>query len=114
MPNTTTDKDLETGNFLAAINVSDNTLDEVLQGLQDYFDKALGTILLYRFEREQYALTLMRFPGRRMSEIYGAEHLLRLFGFTLAVLNFCSSTSNVDCTHDNGSRNDRFTEGALT
>ncbi|KAI8836607.1 MRG-domain-containing protein [Chytridium lagenaria] len=35
-----------------------------------YFDRALGNLLLYRFERQQYL---------SMSDVYGAEHLLRLF-----------------------------------
>lgn len=52
-----------------------------MSGLILYFDKALGNNLLYRFERpqlvEQRRLAKEEKP---MSEIYGAEHLLRLFG----------------------------------
>jgi len=88
-------------------------LDEVLSGLELYFDKALGNNLLYRFERTQYlqiskgaaaAMTGRNRGGaaasgeegkskrevtptggqeaeeKQPSEIYGAEHLLRLFG----------------------------------
>jgi mortality factor 4-like protein 1 len=58
----------------------DGMLEEILEGLQIYFDKALGTILLYRYEREQYANILRQHSDKTMSEIYGAEHLLRLFG----------------------------------
>ncbi|KAI3660147.1 hypothetical protein MP638_002544 [Amoeboaphelidium occidentale] len=58
----------------------DGMLEEILEGLQIYFDKALGTILLYRYEREQYANILRQHSDKKMSEIYGAEHLLRLFG----------------------------------
>lgn len=60
----------------------------VISGLTCYFDKSLGTHLLYRFERKQYAEIRKRFytgphvrvgvDEKEMSEIYGAEHLLRL------------------------------------
>lgn len=80
----------------------------VVEGLQAYFDKALGTQLLYRFERVQYADMRRRFwtgqevivgqTDKEVSFIYGAEHLLRMLGefeldaFVLAVqLTFRSS-----------------------
>lgn len=51
-----------------------------MQGLEHYFNKALGTILLYPFERLQYESILERYRAVHtpVSEIYGAEHLLRL------------------------------------
>jgi mortality factor 4-like protein 1 len=54
---------------------------EVIEGLKLYFDRALGTLLLYKFERQQF-LDLLKDKGEsiRMSDVYGAEHLLRLFG----------------------------------
>lgn len=67
-------------------------LEEVVQGTKDYFEQCLGKLLLYRFEREQYfrlhqALEKGKaeFEGRpikdkKISDIYGAEHLCRLFG----------------------------------
>lgn len=58
---------------------SDAVLAEVMNGIVLYFDKALGNNLLYRFERAQY-LDIRRKTGelKPMSEVYGAEHLLRL------------------------------------
>jgi len=62
-------------------------LPTIVSGLQVYFDKALGSNLLYRFERPQYADIRKRFvtgptvqvnQEREMSSIYGAEHLLRM------------------------------------
>ncbi|KAF9523031.1 MRG-domain-containing protein [Crepidotus variabilis] len=60
----------------------------VIDGLQTYFDRALGTCLLYRFERIQYATVRRTYytgqhvivgqTEKEMSEIYGAEHLLRM------------------------------------
>ncbi|KAG5460973.1 MAG: MRG-domain-containing protein [Olpidium bornovanus] len=64
----------------------DDTLNEVLDGLKLYFDTALGNILLYRFERQQYLDARREDEGKTMSEIYGAEHLLRLFGELSVVL----------------------------
>ncbi|KAF8301449.1 MRG-domain-containing protein [Clavulina sp. PMI_390] len=59
----------------------------LIAGLQTYFDRALGSLLLYRFERAQYADMRKQFvtgqhveagSNRTMSSIYGAEHLARL------------------------------------
>ncbi|KAK9456848.1 MRG-domain-containing protein [Dipodascopsis uninucleata] len=60
-------------------NAEMEILDEVIQGLTLYFDKSLGSILLYRFERQQYLDILRAYPGQEPHELYGAEHLLRLF-----------------------------------
>lgn len=60
--------------------IANDTIQEVLDGLKLYFDHALGTILLYRYERQQYTDITAKYPGKPVSEIYGAEHLLRLFG----------------------------------
>jgi len=50
---------------------------ELLNGIKAYFNKALGAILLYRFER------LQLFENQKVhkipSDVFGAEHLLRLF-----------------------------------
>jgi len=54
-------------------------ISEMLDGVQLYFDKALGNILLYHFEREQYNKIQKEDEDRSMSKIYGAEHLIRLF-----------------------------------
>ena len=85
-------------------------LDEIVQGVREYFDKSLGRILLYRFERQQWHETLTKMnkdpsdesaiksvtvpatedgkpeetfslslAGKTPSDVYGAEHLCRLF-----------------------------------
>jgi hypothetical protein len=71
-------------------------LEEVIQGLKEYFNKALGRLLLYRFEREQFYDISQQveqpthdFAGKSMSEIYGGEHLLRLFGKSLSDMSRC-------------------------
>jgi mortality factor 4-like protein 1 len=55
-------------------------VEEVIAGLKLYFNKALGSMLLYKFERQQYADIRKKYPKKEMSDIYGAEHLLRIFG----------------------------------
>ena len=52
---------------------------DFFQGLSLYFDRALPTILLYRYEREQYTAATTVLSDLTPSGIYGAEHLLRLF-----------------------------------
>lgn len=61
-------------------------LEEIVAGVREYFNKALGRILLYRFERDQYLEIFKKtesgtddLAGKTMSDIYGGEHLLRLF-----------------------------------
>ncbi|KAG2018666.1 hypothetical protein CC2G_008078 [Coprinopsis cinerea AmutBmut pab1-1] len=65
-------------------------LSTVISGIQVYFDKSLGSNLLYRFERPQYSEIRKKYwtgqqvvvgvTEKEMSEIYGGEHLLRMIG----------------------------------
>jgi hypothetical protein len=116
--------------LLAFSNVDDN-LEQVLAGLRLYFDKALGNILLYRFERQQYSDVRKKYPNKPMSELYGSEHFLRLFGERLALCLFLvvffggsggltlnlsasnSPTSNAYRTHQHGSRVGLHHEGSF-
>jgi mortality factor 4-like protein 1 len=67
-------------------------LDEVIAGLKEYFNRSLGRILLYKYERAQYNEIINRMAkssddlfGRKLTDIYGAEHLLRLFGILISL-----------------------------
>jgi mortality factor 4-like protein 1 len=77
-------------------------LPTIVSGLKVYFDKALGSNLLYRFERPQYAEMRKRYvtgptvqvnQEREMSAIYGAEHLLRMIGLSFSSLGKLALTT---------------------
>ncbi|RDW75567.1 hypothetical protein BP5796_06388 [Coleophoma crateriformis] len=66
-------------------SVQADILEEVVAGLKEYFEKCLGRILLYRFERQQYLEIREQWAGnegplagKSASDTYGAEHLCRL------------------------------------
>jgi mortality factor 4-like protein 1 len=61
----------------------------IIEGLLVYFDRSLANHLLYRFERPQHLNMREKYitgehvvvgEEKPMSEIYGAEHLLRMLG----------------------------------
>lgn len=61
-----------------------DSVEEVLKGLRCYFDKVLPVMLLYKSERQQYDEAVS--DDVSPSTVYGAEHLLRLFGM---IFFFC-------------------------
>ncbi|XP_042887458.1 mortality factor 4-like protein 1 [Penaeus japonicus] len=58
----------------------ESAVQEVVAGLREYFNVMLGTQLLYKFERPQYADILQEHKDKQASDIYGFIHLIRLFG----------------------------------
>jgi len=61
-------------------------LEEVIAGVREYFNKCLGRLLLYKFERPQWqdihaqiTKATGELSGKQVVDVYGCEHLLRLF-----------------------------------
>ncbi|KAG5447035.1 Mortality factor 4-like protein 1 [Clonorchis sinensis] len=61
------------------VPITSDLRHEFIAGLQHYFNQVVGSQLLYKFERLQYAELLKQHTDKRMSDIYGSIHLLRLF-----------------------------------
>jgi mortality factor 4-like protein 1 len=56
------------------------TYEDMCNAFKDYFDKSLPKICLYRQERSQYDMIYKELGDDMIpSNIYGVEHLLRLF-----------------------------------
>lgn len=89
-------------------------LPTIVSGLTCYFDRSLGANLLYRFERPQYASVRKQYitgshvivgQEKEMSQIYGAEHFLRMLGklcagLTLSVFLVTEGLSSLPSTND--------------
>lgn len=54
-------------------------INQMVDGIIEYFNCYLGSCLLYDKEKMQYTEILCKFRGVKMSYIYGSFHLLRLF-----------------------------------
>jgi len=63
---------------------------EVVDGMRSYFNQALSALLLYKYERKQFREIKEAHKGRPLVEIYGAEHLLRLYVKLPELLVQCS------------------------
>lgn len=62
-----------------SVCITSDIRHEFIAGLQHCFNQVIGSQLLYKFERLQYAELLKQHADKRMSDVYGSMHLLRLF-----------------------------------
>jgi mortality factor 4-like protein 1 len=78
----------------------EDSMKEVVEGLKLYFEKAIGSILLYRFERKQYVDLVNEKGEKSLCDIYGVEHLLRLFGILDSLVQLPSLIAHTNMDHD--------------
>lgn len=70
--------------YLETVNFPSVEEEKIIEAIEDLFNSACGVMLLYRFERPAYSEILKKYvnkkkgKNKKLSEIYGAEHLLRL------------------------------------
>ena len=56
-----------------------NVVFEISRGIKNYFNQALPVTLLFKLERLQYHTLISKHKSLSMDQIYGVEHLCRLF-----------------------------------
>ena len=69
-----------------SVFVREYAVNEVVAGIKEYFNVMLGTQLLYKFERPQYAEMLAGHADAPTSQVHRAPHPPRWFVRTAAVL----------------------------
>lgn len=75
---------------------------EITKGIREYFNITLGLQLLYKWERPQFIQIMNDNPETLPSQLYGAFHLLRLFGKALlqsshSFVQSCYLDNNSEC-----------------
>ena len=91
----------KTDNILEDMNNNDEKKDdpmqvyrELINGIEQLFNRALGKNLLYRIERKQYDDYMYENPNVLPADIYGVEHLLRLFIKLPMFLSMCNDMND--------------------
>lgn len=91
-------------------------LSEVVAGVREYFNNCLGRMLLYKQERPQWQEIHAQFikgtgelAGKSVADVYGVEHLCRLFGMYYKLCHGLDQSTNSisllarsDRTHEHG------------
>ena len=73
-------------------------MEEFILGMELYFNKTIYPSLLYRLEHEHYEKLFEQQQEGKQSQVYGAEHLLRLF---VELPNLVSETNmDTDSLHE--------------
>ncbi|KAI9097061.1 MRG-domain-containing protein [Phlyctochytrium arcticum] len=65
--------------FLSQSDARKDEISSLVNGLKMYFNSGLKSILLYQQERPQFAQLAKKSPDVNPCNVYGAEHILRLF-----------------------------------
>jgi hypothetical protein len=81
-----------------AFSAQDHIPSQDFSGLLDLFEMALPGLLLYRFERPQFADLYHENHNRRWCKMYGAMHLLRLIGMLIFTRHGVSCAHTIDAS----------------
>ena len=83
---------------------------ELIYGIEEFFNRALGKCLLYRLERKQYDDYMSKNPEASPADVYGAEHLLRLF---IRLPMFLSMCNDIDSQKDGSKKIQAYLQSFL-
>nr|AFD29601.1 MRG-1 [Schmidtea mediterranea] len=93
---------MEEGDNEGFFNKNRDMRFEFVEGMRKYFNTSIGSLLLYKFERQQYFEVVNTNESKKdMSSIYGSMYLLRLLVNIKKLISYTrTDVPSIDCLGD--------------